>query len=181
MISIKRINLEKKIIILREDFNIPVLNNKIINLNKLLLCIPNLKFLLKKKAKIIVISHFKNPSKNFFCKKYSLFKICKILSIILKKNIIFLSNVKYKDINIKSGQIALIENIRFEKQEKTCGIKISKKISYFKDIFLINAFASSHRIHASIYGITKFIKKKYIGILLEKELNINKYILISVT
>ena len=70
----------------------------------------------------------------------------------------------------------MIDNSRFLKNEKKSGLIASKNLSYDKNIFVMNAFASSHRKHASTYGVKKFIKEKYMGFLLEKELSINRYI-----
>ena len=83
MLNLKYLNIKNCKTLVREDFNVPILNNKIANINKILLSIPNLKFLIKKKSTVIICAHLRNPQETKFFNKYSLFKICKLLSILL--------------------------------------------------------------------------------------------------
>ena len=166
-----------KITFLRLDFNIPKLNNQILNLNKIILCIPTIKFLLKQKIKIVLISHLGNPLMKDYCEKYSLYNICKIISVMLKENILFLKKLSIQKIVSNSSQIIIIDNIRFYYYEKFCGVKSSKLFSFKIDLYLNNAFGTIHREHTSLYGIKKFIKNSRIGFLMEKEINSIKYII----
>jgi phosphoglycerate kinase len=169
------LNIENKTIILRIDLNVPIIEKKIQDFTKISLILPFLKELIKKKSKIILLSHLGRP-KGTRDKNLSLLPIYKYLKEKLTTNMYFYTGevndeLKDKCLYLKNSEILLIENIRFFKEETDNEENFSKKIGKLGDIYINDAFSCSHRKQASIHGITKFIKNSYAGPLLKKEIN----------
>ena len=173
MKSIENIeNIENKNVILRLDLNVPIVNGKITDTNRIDKVIPTLNFLMKKKAKVIIISHVGRPNgkimKQLSLEPVSLFiknKINKEVSL-LKENIF---NLTKKDIFKNSNyEVVLLENIRFYPEEEANDEKFSKKLASFGEIYVNDAFSCSHRNHASVTKITKYIPS-YGGIQINAE------------
>lgn len=171
MLTIQDLNFEKKRVLIRLDLNVPIEKNKIVSHARIKSSIPTIKKILKRNAKVILMSHLGRPKEGIYESKYSLFPVFEYLKkIFLKTNVYFFS--KYEDSkNIKSGELCLLENVRFNIGETTNNLKLSLKYSNLCDIFIMDAFGSAHRKHASTYGISKFCKKKCIGPLVLKEIN----------
>ncbi|BGI51525.1 MAG: phosphoglycerate kinase [Buchnera aphidicola (Ceratovacuna japonica)] len=170
MKTITNTNIFKKRIIIRSDFNVTIIKKKIISSERIDRSLSTIKYAIKNKSKIILMSHFGRPSEGKFKKEYSLFPVFKYLKKKLKKtNIIFHKNIS-KKINIKFGEICFLENVRFNKGEKENSKKLSKKYAKLCDVFVMDAFGSAHRIHSSTYGIIKFVKKSCFGKLLKSEI-----------
>ncbi len=171
----KNLNVENKSIILRLDLNVPIVDNKIQDHTRITLAVPFLRELIEKKAKIIIISHLGRP-KGIKNKELSLMPIYKYLKNQFKTNIYFFmgnidNDTKNKSSYLKSGEILLIDNIRFFKGEEENDEVFAKKIASLGEIYINDAFSCSHRKQASIHGITKFIKNSYGGPLLKKEVD----------
>ena len=135
---------------------------------------PFINRLIEKKAKIIIISHLGRP-KGINVPDLSLIPIYKYLKDTLKTNVYFFrgtfdDETKEKFSHLKGGEVILIENIRFFKEETEDGQDFSKKLGELGDIYINDAFSCSHRKQASIHNITKFVKKSYAGPLLKKEI-----------
>ena len=167
------LNIENKTIILRIDLNVPIIEKEIQDFTRINLILPFLKDLIKKKSKIILISHLGRP-KGIRNSNLSLLPIYKYLKSKLNTNMYFYTGniddeLKSKCSYLKNGEILLIENIRFFKEETDNEKKFSKKIGELGSIFINNAFSCSHRKQASIYGITEFVKDTYAGPLLKEE------------
>ncbi|WP_343183943.1 phosphoglycerate kinase [Buchnera aphidicola (Ceratovacuna keduensis)] len=170
MRTITNTNISKKRIIIRSDFNVTIIKKKIVSSERIDRSLSTIKYAIKKKAKIILMSHFGRPKEEKFEKKYSLFPVFKYLKKKIKNtNIIFHKNIS-DPIKIKFGEICFLENVRFNKGEKKNSKKLSKKYSDLCDIFVMDAFGSAHRMHSSTYGIIKFAKKSCFGKLLESEI-----------
>ena len=167
-------NIENINVILRLDLNVPIINRKITDTNRIDKIIPTLKFLIKKKAKILIISHVGRPNgkivKELTLEPVSLYikdKLKKKVSL-LKKNIF---NLSKKDIFKNSNdELVLLENIRFYPEEEANDDKFSKKLASLGEIYVNDAFSCSHRDHASVSKITKYIPS-YSGIQINEELN----------
>ena len=169
-------NLEitNKNIILRLDLNVPLENKIIKDDTRITLCLPFINRLIEKKAKVIIISHLGRP-KGTNIPELSLIPIYKYLKDILKTNVYFFkgafdNETKEKFSHLKGGEVILIENIRFFKEETEDDQSFSKKLGSLGDIYINDAFSCSHRKQASIHNITKFVKKSYAGPLLKKEI-----------
>ncbi len=172
-------NLRDKKILLRLDLNVPLDNGVITDTTRIDKIIPTLKFLIKKNSKIIILSHVGRP-KGKVDNKLSLKPICidiekKIHNKIklITKNINEISNHELFDgINEK---IIMLENIRFYEQEEKNDYKFASLLANFADIYVNDAFSCSHRAHASISKITKFLPS-FSGLQLELEVNALKKI-----
>jgi len=161
-------------IILRLDLNVPIKNKVITDYTRITLCLPFINRLIEKKAKVIIISHLGRP-KGINIPELSLIPIYKYLKDILKTNVYFFkgafdNETKEKFSYLKGGEVILIENIRFFKEETEDDQSFSKKLGSLGDIYINDAFSCSHRKQASIHNITKFVKKSYAGPLLKKEI-----------
>ena len=161
-------------IILRLDLNVPLKDKVISDDTRITLCLPFINRLIEKKAKIIIISHLGRP-KGINVPGLSLIPIYKYLKDALKTNVYFFrgtfdAETKEKFSHLKGGEIILIENIRFFKEETEDDLDFSKKLGELGDIYINDAFSCSHRKQASVHGITKFVKKSYAGPLLKKEI-----------
>jgi phosphoglycerate kinase len=162
-------------VILRLDLNVPLKDKIIQDDTRITLCLPFIKKLVEKKAKIIIISHLGRP-KGLKVPELSLIPIYKYLKKTLQTNVYFFmgnldKEVQDKFSHLKEGEIILIENIRYFKEESDNDENFSKKLGSLGDIYINDAFSCSHRKQASIHNITKFVKKSFAGPLLKKEIN----------
>ena len=165
-------NLDGKNILLRLDLNVPINKGKITDETRINKILPILNFLIKKKTKIIVISHIGRP-KGKIQKHLSLKPICEKLENKLKKKINLITenifNLKRKDLFINDKEeLIFLENIRFYEEEEKNDEKFSKHLASFADLFVNDAFSCSHRAHASVSKITKFLPS-YAGLQLDAE------------
>jgi len=169
------LDVQNKKIILRLDLNVPLKNKIIIDDTRIALCLPFIKQLIKKKAKIIIISHLGRP-KGIKNPSLSLIPIYKYLKKALQTNIYFFmgdfdNEMKEKFSHLKEGEVILIENIRYFKEETDDDENFSRKLASLGDIYINDAFSCSHRKQASVHNITRYINKSYAGPLLKKEVN----------
>jgi len=170
----QKINVEGKKIIVRVDLNVPLKDKKIQDPTRILQVLPFLQDLIKKKSKIILISHLGRP-KGIRNSDLSLLPIYKYLKEKLKTNMYFYTGeinneVKTKCSYLKESEVLLIENIRFFKEEIEDDENFSKQLGELGEIYVNNAFSCSHRKQSSIYSITKFVKEIYAGPLVKKEI-----------
>ena len=171
--------LKGKKVLLRVDLNVPIKNGAITESSRIEKIIPTIKLLIEKEAKIIILSHIGRP-KGKVVSEMSLEPISKKLADLLNKEVLFNKNIinenTLSEINkISNGSIMMLENIRFNEGEESNDSKFSKKISSLGDIYINDAFSCSHRAHASIEGITKYIPS-YFGLQIAKEINVLKKI-----
>ena len=168
------LNIEGKRVIVRVDLNVPLKDKKIQDSSRIEQVLPFLKNLIKRKSKIILISHLGRP-KGVKDSALSLLPIYKYLKEKLNTNMYFYTgeindDVKTKSSYLKDGEVLLIENIRFFKEETENDEQFSKKLGELGEIYINDAFSCSHRKQSSICSITKFVKEIYAGPLLKKEI-----------
>ena len=178
-ISNQNIVFKNKKVLLRVDLNVPMKNSSITESSRIEKIIPTIKSLLAKEAKIIIISHIGRP-KGKVVKDMSLEPISKKLASLLNKNVLFNKNIindnTLSEVNrIQNGSIMMLENIRFNQGEESNDSEFSKKLSNLGDIYVNDAFSCSHRSHASIEGITKYIPS-YFGLQITQEIEALKKI-----
>ena len=166
-------SLNGKKIILRLDLNVPLNRQKITDSNRIDKIIPTLHFLIKNKAKILILSHVGRP-KGKVIKELSMEPICEYLKNKLNKNIHLIktniNNLKDKDLfDNKNESILMLENLRFYNEEEENNEEFAKILAGFGDLYVNDAFSCSHRKHASIFSITKFLPS-YAGIQLMSEI-----------
>ncbi len=178
-ITNNNLDLRGKKVLLRVDLNVPMKNGAITEISRIKKIIPTIKLLLKKEAKIIIMSHIGRPKGKVII-GMSLRPISEKLSLLLNKDVFFnedlISENTLLEINkIPNGSILMLENIRFNEGEETNDTEFSKKISKLGDIYVNDAFSCSHRSHASVEGITRYIPS-YFGLQITEEINALKKI-----
>ena len=167
-------NLSHKIVLLRLDLNVPLKDDLITDETRINKIIPVVNFLIEKKSKIIIISHIGRP-KGQINKIFSLKPVCLNLEKKINKKIKLLNDnifkLKKNDL-FKSphDQIVFLENIRFYKEEEENDTSFAKHLASLADFYVNDAFSCSHRAHASLSKITKFIPS-FAGLQLETEIN----------
>ena len=160
--------------LIRVDFNVPTHNNKILDLSRIYAAIPTIKHCLNKRMSVVLMSHFGRPSKP--SSTFSLKQLVVPLSKILKQKILFCSNIvegnRIESRSLNQGEVLLLESLRFYPGETTNDVAFAKLLSKYGSIYINDAFAASHREHASISAIKNYFpdKKKFRGFLLSNEI-----------
>lgn len=171
--TINEFHFFKKKVLIRVDFNVSMnRDNSISNDYRIKLSLKTIKKILQDGGLVVLMSHLGRPQGKF-TKHLSLRNIIPILSKLLNKKILFISNYigkSLKDFKFKYGDVVLLENLRFHQEEEKCDDQFAQALSRFGDFYINDAFATSHRKHASTYGIYKFFKKKCLGYLMIKEI-----------
>ena len=167
-------NLNQKKVLLRLDLNVPLDNKKITDATRIDKILPTINYLLKNNAKIIILSHVGRP-KGKIIDELSLRPICDDLeSKLIKKIKLITKNIKeIKPIDLFTNQeekIVILENLRFYEEEEKNDTSFAKHLASLADIYVNDAFSCSHRAHASIFEITKFIPS-YAGLQLNREID----------
>ena len=167
-------NLNQKKVLLRLDLNVPLDNGKITDTTRIDKILPTINFLLKSEAKIIILSHVGRP-KGKVVNELSLKPICEDLKNKLNENIRLVSkNIKEINstdlFNEQDEKIVILENLRFYEEEEKNDNDFAKHLASLADIYVNDAFSCSHRAHASIFEITKFIPS-YAGLQLNLEID----------
>ena len=162
MRSIKdELNLKQKKILLRLDLNVPLNDGRITDTTRIDKILPTINFLLKNDAKIIILSHVGRP-KGKIVNKLSLKPICEDLKKKLNEDIkLITKNLKQIDskdlFSNQDEKIIMLENLRFYQEEEDNNNEFAKHLASLADIYVNDAFSCSHRAHASIFEITKFL------------------------
>ena len=190
MKSLKSIqDLKNKKVLVRVDFNVPVGGDGIIDGKedwRIRATLPTIEYLLKKGARVILMSHLGRPkaSRKFIKskvhkvknRKYGLMPVAKHLGELLNREIKFVDDcvgekVKKATEKMRAGEIILLENLRFYEEEKNNDEGFARKLAGLADVYVNNAFSVSPRQHASVCAIAKFLPS-YAGLLLEKEIKV---------
>ena len=180
--NVEDLNVKGKKVLVRVDFNVPMKDGKITNDNRITAALPTINKLVENGAKVILCSHLGKP-KNGPEEKFSLKATADRLAELVNTKVVFAKDDKVTgDIakkavaEMKDGEIVVLENTRFRGAEETKnGEEFSKELADLADLYVCDAFGSSHRAHASVAGVTKFITAKggenVVGYLMEKEIN----------
>ena len=172
--TVKDIDLKGKKVFVRCDFNVPMDENQNITDNtRIVAALPTIKYLLENNCAIILCSHLGRP-KGEVKPEFSLKPVAKELSKLLGKDVIMANDVIGEDAtskaeNLKEGEIMLLENVRFHREETDNDPEFAKKLASMAEIFANDAFGTAHRAHASTTGIADYIPG-VAGFLIEKEL-----------
>lgn len=173
--SVEDVDVSGKKVLLRCDFNVPFdKNGNISNTKRIDESLKTIRYLLQKDAKIIIVAHLGRP-KGVKKSEYSLKPVAEYLSQVLNKKINFVpddirENTPQILNSLKNGDIAVLENIRFYKEEELNDEKFSKKLASLAEVYVNDAFGTAHRAHASTQGVTKFLPS-VCGFLIKKELD----------
>ncbi len=175
-VTVDDINVKGKKVLVRCDFNVPLKDGVISNDNRIVAALPTIKKLIDDGGKVILCSHLGKP-KNGPEDKFSLAPVAARLSDLLGKNIVFAKddevvgeNAKKAVAEMNDGDVVLLENTRFRKEETKNIESFSKDLASITDIFVMDAFGSAHRAHCSTAGITDFVKETAVGYLMQKEI-----------
>ena len=174
--TVKDIDLKGKKVFVRCDFNVPMDENKNITDNtRIVAALPTIKYLLEQNCKIILASHLGRP-KGEVKPEFSLAPVAKELSKLLNKEVIMAKDVIGEDAtnkaeNLKEGEIMLLENVRFHREETDNDPEFAKKLASMAEVYVNDAFGAAHRAHASTAGIAQYLPAVS-GFLIEKELTV---------
>lgn len=172
--TIKDIDVYNKRVLLRVDFNVPVKDGVITDDNRIKEELPTIKYLLDNGAKLIIMSHLGRPEGEVNL-KYSLKPTAVRLGEYLQKEVKFADDCIGKEAlkmskELKSGEVLMLENLRFYAQEEENDKAFCEKLAKLADVYVNDAFGTAHRKHASTYGVAKLLPNA-VGFLIEKELN----------
>lgn len=175
MNSIKDISFEQKKVLIRVDFNVPI-NDKdeVTDNSRIKSSIPTIKHVLDQGGSCILVSHLGRPKG--VDPQFSLKKIIPELENLLNLRVKFISDFfeikdKHQELDLKKGEVALLENLRFNPEETAADEAFAKRLSTLADIYINDAFGTTHREHASTVTVAKFFEIKCAGLLLQREID----------
>lgn len=174
-LSIRDLEMSGKRVFIRVDFNVPMDGAKIEDDTRIRETLPTLRLAIDRGARLVLASHLGRP-KGKIDPKYSLAPVAARLSELLGRPVAFAGDCVSADAEAKSkalrdGEVLLLENVRFHPQEEANDQEFSRRLAQLCDqLFVCDAFGSSHRAHASVVGVTKFVRQAAAGLLMEKEL-----------
>ncbi|HLJ40701.1 MAG TPA: phosphoglycerate kinase [Candidatus Acidoferrales bacterium] len=174
-LSIRDLELSGKRVFIRADFNVPLARGKVEDDTRIRATLPTLKLAIDRGARLVLASHLGRP-KGKPESKYSLAPVAERLKELLGKPVIFASDCvgeqpESRSKALKNGQVLLLENVRFHAGEEKNDEGFSRQLAALCDgIYVDDAFGSAHRAHASVVGITKFVRQAAAGLLMEQEL-----------
>ena len=175
--SVDDINVKGKKVLVRCDFNVPLIDGKITDENRLVAALPTIKKLIADGGKIILCSHLGKP-KGEPKPELSLAPVAARLSELLGQEVKFAADANVVGENAKAavaamndGEVILLENTRYRKEETKNGEEFSKELASLCDIFVNDAFGTAHRAHCSNVGVTQFVEEAAVGYLMQKEID----------
>ncbi len=175
--SVDDINVKGQRVLVRCDFNVPLQDGKITDENRLVAALPTIKKLINDGGKVILCSHLGKP-KGEAKPELSLAPVAKRLSELLGQEVKFAAdpevvgpNAKAAVAAMKDGDVILLENTRYRKEETKNGDEFSQELASLADVFVDDAFGTAHRAHCSNVGVTKYVKTSVVGYLMQKEID----------
>ena len=175
--TVDDIQVKGKRVLVRCDFNVPMKDGVITDENRIVAALPTIKKLIADGGKVILCSHLGKP-KNGPEEKFSLAPVAKRLSELLGQEVVFADDdnvvgekAKAAVAAMKDGDVVLLQNTRFRKEETKNGEEFSKELASLCDIYVNDAFGAAHRAHCSTVGVTQFVDTAVVGYLMEKEIN----------
>lgn len=175
--SIQDISVKGKRCLVRVDFNVPQdSEGNVTDDTRIVGALPTIKYLVANGAKTILCSHLGRP-KGQFNVKYTLAPVAVALEKLLGQKVIFVDDVVGEKVEkavaeLKEGEVMLLENTRFYKEEEADDKEFCKKLAKLADVFVNDAFGTAHRAHASTTGVAEFVKESVSGFLIKKELDV---------
>ncbi|MCL5952905.1 MAG: phosphoglycerate kinase [Nitrospirae bacterium] len=173
---VDQIDVKNKRVFLRADFNVPLDGDMhITDDRRIRSSLPTINYLIDEGARVVLASHLGRP-KGSPDARYSMAPVAKRLSRLLSKEVHYTGelvgpSVEREVERLKAGEIFLLENLRFDRGEESNDLEFSKKLARLADVYVNDAFGAAHRSHASVVGITQFIKELSIGFLMKKEVS----------
>lgn len=174
--TIEDVQVKGKKVLVRCDFNVPLKDGVITDENRLNGAMPTIKYLVDSGAQVILCSHMGKP-KGEAKPEFSLAPVAKRLSEMLGKEVVFAAddnvvgeNAKKAVAEMKDGDVVLLQNTRYRKEETKNGEELSKELASLAEMFVNDAFGTAHRAHCSTVGVTEYLKPAVCGYLIQKEL-----------
>ena len=147
MIAMSSLDLNNKRVLIREDLNVPIRNGIITSDQRILAAIPTIKAAIEQNAAVMILSHLGRPQEGQFTKKHSLDLVAEYLSKALNVSV-RLERDYLEGVEVQAGEVVLCENVRFNVGEQENDELLGKKLAALCDIFVMDAFGTSHRAHA---------------------------------
>lgn len=171
--TIKDIDVAGKRVLVRVDFNVPLKNGEITDETRIQAALPTIQYLLNQNAKVVLCSHLGRP-KGEFKPEFSLAPVARRLQGLLANKVTFATDVVGESAdaavaNMQNGEVVLLENLRFHKEETKNNPEFAKKLASYGDIYVDDAFGAVHRAHASTAAVAEYLPA-VAGFLIEKEL-----------
>lgn len=173
--TVDDLQVKGKNVLVRCDFNVPLKEGVITDENRIVAALPTIQKLISEGARVILCSHLGKPKEP--SEEFSLAPVAVRLSEKLGKEVVFAAddevvgpNAKAAVANMNDGDVILLQNTRFRKEETKNGEEFSKDLASLADIYVNDAFGSSHRAHCSTVGVTKYVKEAAVGYLMQKEI-----------
>ena len=163
-------NLKDKKVLIRSDLNVPIKSGIISSKKRIQASLPTILFAINSGAKVIVTSHLGRPMEGHFTEEESLKPIVKYLSDHLNQDVRLITDWIESPFQVDSGQVVVLENCRFNNGEQENDAELAKKYAELADIFVMDAFGTAHRKHASTYGVAEYSDCACSGILFSSEL-----------
>ena len=169
VINMKDVDLANKRVLIREDLNVPVKDGKVTSDARIRAALPTIKMALEAGAKVMVMSHLGRPTEGQYEEEYSLQPVATHIAGLLGQDVPLVKDW-LDGVEVESGQLVLVENVRFNLGEKKDDEALSKKMAALCDVFVMDAFGTAHRAQASTHGVAKFAPIACAGPLLSAEL-----------
>lgn len=173
-LTLKDVDLKNKTVLMRVDFNVPIKDGKIGDDNRIVQALDSINYILDQNAKLVLTSHLGRPGGSPD-PGFSLKPVAEHLQTLIDNKVHFADDcigLKAEKVihEAKNGEVVLLENVRFHPGEKKNDPAFSKQLAAHADLFVNDAFGSSHRAHSSVAGVTEFLQPSVSGFLLEKEI-----------
>lgn len=165
------LNLSGKRVLIREDLNVPVKDGKVISDARILASLPTIKLALEGGARVMATSHLGRPKEGVYDDQYSLKPVAEYIGNLLKKDVRLIADWIDGDFEVAEGELVILENVRFNRGEIDNDEALSKKMAALCDVYVMDAFGTAHRAHASTYGVGKYAPIACSGPLLTNELD----------
>lgn len=163
-------DLKGKRILIREDFNVPLKNGVVTSDLRIRAALPTIKLAMKKNGKVMIMSHLGRPNEGSQDETFSLAPVARVLSKLLKIEVPLIKHW-IDGVNMGDAPVVLLENVRFNHGETDNNVELSKRMAALCDIFVMDAFATSHRAESSTCGVIKYAKQACLGPLILSELD----------
>lgn len=172
--SIKDVDVTGKRVILRVDYNVPIMDGTVTDDKRIRASLPTLQYLLEHDAKVIILSHLGRPRGTGYESEYSLFPVSRVLGRIISQRVTFVEDItgiaaQAAVSRLQNGEVLMLENARFDARDTEGDLGFAKEIAELGDLFCNDAFGAAHRDNASIAGVPQFLPAVS-GLLMDKEL-----------